>query len=81
MEGTGKVSTVSFANPLVAREYLLPEEDRISPWEVAARDRVRFQRRIEEVGLILEPVLYTENAHTKTQNTQNGHKTHKINTK
>lgn len=67
MEGTVKVSTVSFANPLVARVYLLPEEDRTSPWEVAARDRVRFQRRIADTGRILEPVLYIENAHTKTQ--------------
>lgn len=58
MEGTVKDLTVSFANPLVARVYLLPEEDRTSPWEVAARDRVRFQRRIKEVGLILEAVLH-----------------------
>ena len=37
--------------------YILPIEDRKSPWMTIAGDRYRFQRRIREVEKVLEPVF------------------------
>lgn len=48
---------VRFADPLITKVYLLPDEERKSVWEMVARDRVRFQRRIKETGEIISKVL------------------------
>lgn len=67
MEGIGKGLTVSFADPIVSSVYELAQEDRRSPWEEAARDRVRFQRKIAQIKLVLRPILEIRNMHIKTK--------------
>lgn len=48
---------VTFASPIVSKEYILHEEDRTSPWEEIARDRARFRKRIANVEHTLKPML------------------------
>ncbi len=40
--------------------YRLPPEDRRSPWMRAAVDRHRFERRIQQIENILQPVLVSK---------------------
>lgn len=37
--------------------HILPYEDRTSPWMRMAIDRLRFRRRIEQTGRLIEHVL------------------------
>jgi len=37
--------------------YVVDNYDRTSPWEIIARDRVRFKRRIEMTEILLSPIL------------------------
>jgi len=37
--------------------YKVDNCDRTSPWEIIARDRVRFKRRIEMTKKLLSPIL------------------------
>lgn len=37
--------------------YEVPNEDRTSEWMTAAADRIRFERRIEEMSHLLDPLL------------------------
>lgn len=37
--------------------YEIPYEDRVSEWMTVSLDRHRFERRIQQTGLIIEPVL------------------------
>ena len=37
--------------------YVVDNYDRTSPWEIIARDRVRFKRRIEITEKLLSPIL------------------------
>lgn len=37
--------------------YEIPYEDRVSEWMTLSLDRHRFERRIQQTGLIIEPVL------------------------
>jgi len=37
--------------------YEVDNYDRTSPWEIIARDRVRFNRRIEITEKLLSPIL------------------------
>ena len=37
--------------------YEVPNEDRTSEWMTAAADRSRFERRIEEMSHLLDPIL------------------------
>jgi len=37
--------------------YEVDNYDRTSPWEITARDRVRFKRRIEMTEKLLSPIL------------------------
>jgi len=40
--------------------YEVDNYDRTSPWEIIARDRVRFKRRIKMTEKILSPILTEE---------------------
>ncbi len=35
----------------------IPYEDRTSEWMTLANDRFRFQRRIQQTAIVLEPML------------------------
>lgn len=37
--------------------YEIPYEDRVSEWITVSLDRHRFERRIQQTSLIIEPVL------------------------
>ena len=37
--------------------YVVDNYDRTSPWEILARDRVRFKRRMEMTEKLLSPIL------------------------
>ena len=45
---------VTFGNVTV---YTIENEDRHSPWEQMARDRVRFQRRIQNCECVIGSLL------------------------
>ncbi len=50
--------TVKFAEKVTLYYYIGEEDDRKSPWEQFARDRVRFHKRIREYyEPILKPIL------------------------
>ena len=52
--------SVTFSHPLVTKTHYIPassSEYCKSVWEQQARDRVRFMKRIEELGTILNPAL------------------------
>ena len=46
---------VRFSRNVIVHE--IDNYDRTSPWEIIARDRVRFNRRIEMTGKLLSPIL------------------------
>lgn len=53
---------VSFSYPLVTQCFILSDdkEDRNSQWEILARDRIRFAKRIRDFEKIFSLVLKTE---------------------
>jgi len=60
MPRTFKYLQVKFSDPVVSKFHIIPaEEDRTSPWEMAARDRSRFKERIERLGALLSPAVFT----------------------
>jgi len=46
---------VRFSRNVIVHE--VDNYDRTSPWEIIARDRVRFNRRIEMTEKLLRPIL------------------------
>lgn len=52
---SGRDKCVTFDMKLTV--YEIPYEERASEWMTMALDRSRFQRRIEQTGLIIEPML------------------------
>lgn len=62
--GRGCVKTRNPRNPIKKvrfdpelKIYEVPNEDRTSEWMTAAVDRIRFERRIEEMSHLLDPLL------------------------
>ena len=52
----------------IVTTYLIPKEDRRSPWMTMALDRRRFQRRIRETEKIIGPILELKLVEFKLQN-------------
>ncbi|XP_015274047.1 PREDICTED: protein phosphatase 1 regulatory subunit 15A [Gekko japonicus] len=63
-KGSQMVKKVRFSPEVTVRTLVVwdfaSRAARRGPWEEMARDRCRFQRRIAEVGAVLEPCLGTE---------------------
>jgi hypothetical protein len=56
---------VTFSDKITIIE--VPLEDRKGEWETLAVDRSRFQRRIDDIALILNPILESHLARLKEQ--------------
>ena len=54
-----RVQSVSFDNCITV--HAADNYDRSSPWMLVASDRMRFRRRIEQIELILAPILGNDN--------------------